>query len=525
MASWKDYLNAGLHNPAALTGELGEMYGFDLGDSYNNVIDLAMGAGYNNANFMGYSDNPYADALLSGLYDDFTPNWKTAKRGRAFVDSMLELQTQYGLMDYQNMNQMQLMAYQDSLTNPVRQAQLMRQAGINPDLAGLSGSSVSGGSAASGTAPKINSEGGSPLGDIGEVFSLASTFMGGIGGLFNNIASFSELMSRIPVNQAKAGLTVAQMTNEQLKSIGLDIKNRIDEFGLHSSLGSLARTLAPYINSGQTLDLSLLGLPDDQLKVLQSYMDVFKKSDIVEAERSDARTKIDSDTTQRSTNEATRIANEVAIAQMQSDPLYDTNRSVMIELMRPVRDMYYFLHTQDLELQKSVNKFMQTYYRLRRPADMADAENMRDYVTSQVYASDLMNSNPQLDSEARAAADQLSISLNKVLYSIEQKRNSMIMDLWDKMNFDNMDKIMPLIQQLTTQEFGERKINYILRSVSQGVEPAAHMLSSIAWGFGSGMFGGKQPRSAPAPRTVSPATVRPDGALFNGYDDYPMILQ
>ena len=518
MASWKDYLNAGLHNPAAATGGLGELYGFETGDSYNNVIDLAMGAGYNTDNFMGYSDNPYADALLSGLYDDFTPNWKTAKRGRAFVDSMLELQTQYGLMDYQNMNQMQLMAYQDSLTNPVRQAQLMRQAGLNPDLAGLSGSTVSGGSAASGSAPKITEESGGALGDIGEVFSLASTFMGGIGGLFNNIASFSELMSRLPLNEANAGLTIAQMTNEQLKSIGLEIKNRIDEFGLYNSLGNLARALSPYINDGQKLNLSLLGLSDDQFKIFQSYMDIFNDSDIVKAERSDAITKIDSNDTLRSTNEATRIANDVAIAQMQSDPLYNTNRSIMIELMRPIKDMYFFLHTEDLQLQKAVNEFMQTYYKLRQPGAMADAENMSDYASSQAIAADLMNDTYSLDAQSRAASDKLTIELNKVLYSIEQKRHKMIKELWDDMSFDNMDKIMPLIQQLTTQDFGERKINYILRTVSQGVEPAAKILSSISYGFGSGMFGRK------APRASSPTVSRTPGALYNGYDDVPMII-
>lgn len=508
MANWKDYANAALFNPGALIPGFSDMHGFETGDSYSNNIDMITGAGYNPDNYTGYSGNPYADAVSSGLYDDFAPFWGTAKRGRAMVDAMLELQSQYNLMDYQTGNQMSLMAYQDQLTNPVRQAQLMRAAGVNPDLAGIDGSSVSGGSAAGGTAPKIEEE-NLPFGDVGQAFSMASTFMGAAGGLFKNIASAAELLSRIPVNESEAGLKHALMTNEQLKSLGIETQNRINEFGLNASLGRLARQIAPYINDGQQLDLSLLGLTDEQMSIFEGYMDIFRDSDIVAAEKSDAVTKIDDNATQRSTNEATRIGNDIAVARAMANPWYDSNREVMISALRPVQNMYFHLQLKDQELQSAIKEFETNYYRLRSPWRKAQAENSADMAVTAEYTANDAYDVWAVRAEEEALVKTLSTQLFRVTNDIEKYKNTLIRDLWSQMTPDNIPQIYSVIHLLSTGEFGERKINYILKTANQGADVLYKTLMSLGYALdvGGGLMTKGLSKSVPKKYNNNPSAV------------------
>lgn len=508
MADWKDYANMALFNPGALIPGFSDMHGYETGDTYNNTIDAITGAGYDPENYTGYSDNPYADAVSSGLYDDFAPFWGTAKRGRAMVDAMLELQSQYSLMDYQTGNQMSLMAYQDELTNPVRQAQLMRAAGVNPDLAGIDGSSVSGGSAAGGTAPKIAEE-NLPFGDVGQAFSMASTFMGAAGGLFKNIASAAELLSRIPVNESEAGLKLAQMTNEQLKSLGIETQNRIAEFGLNSSLGRLARQIAPYIDDGQQLDLSLLGLTDEQMKIFQGYMDVFSSSDIVAAEKSDAVTRMDDNATKRSSNEATRIGNDIAIARATANPWYDTNREIMRQALMPVQNMYFELQKKDLELQKAIKQFEINYYKLRSPWRKAQAENSADMAVTAEYTANDAYDVWSVRAEEEALVKTLSTQLFRITNDIEVFKNTLVRDLWGQMTPDNIPQIYSVIHLLSTGEFGERKINYLLKTANQGADVLYKTLMSLGYALdvGGGLMTKGLSTSIPKKYNNNPSTL------------------
>ena len=310
--------------------------------------------------------------------------------------------------------------------------------------------------------------------------------MGAAGGLFKNIASAAELLSRIPVNESEAGLKLAQMTNEQLKSLGLETQNRIAEFGLNASLGRLARQIAPYINDGQQLDLKLLGLTDEQMKIFEGYMDIFRDSDIVAAQKSDAVTKIDDNTTKRSSNEAIRIGNDIAIARATANPWFDSNREIMRQALMPIQQTYFELQKKDLELQKAIKQFEINYYKLRSPWRKAQAENSADMAVTAEYTANDAYDVWSVRAEEEALVKTLSTQLFRITNDIEVFKNNLVRDLWSQMTPDNIPQIYSVIHLLSTGEFGERKINYLLKTANQGADVLYKTLMSLGYAIDVG---------------------------------------
>lgn len=175
---------------------------FPVGPS-NTGVSLT-GSGY------GSSDiNPYDLALIEGNYRDDPWEWITGKQARSLLAKSADLDAEVYLMNLEN-----------EYNSPLNQAIRMRQAGLNPDLQGVSQHT-----AASGSAPSATPD----LGGVSEVvnfFAIAFSIIKGGFGIFKNMqeaqqigAATENILTETAINEEKAKLYRQEVIKRSFSNI------------------------------------------------------------------------------------------------------------------------------------------------------------------------------------------------------------------------------------------------------------------------------------------------------------------
>ena len=203
----------------------------------SNFLDAMSLLGFD----VGFSNNPYGNYLRdfanlvankdNSIFDRFA--WNFMGNFLPLDDmyqQMLSFDASSAMMDLQVQNQMRLMDYQQELNSPFRQVQLMRQAGLNPDVLGLpSGAGiVSGGSAAMGSSPQFSAPNSAQQASAAASIRQAdaATHQAEISHM-NSLFNFSTDLARVFIEASEAESNIknkdadTELTMAKLDQVGL----------------------------------------------------------------------------------------------------------------------------------------------------------------------------------------------------------------------------------------------------------------------------------------------------------------
>ena len=193
----------------------------------------------------------------------------------------------------------------------------------------------------------------------------------------------------------------------------------------------------------------------------------------------------------------------------------------MRQALMPIQNTFFELQKKDLELQKAIKQFEINYYKLRSPWRKAQAENSADMAVTAEYTANDAYDVWAVRAEEEALVKTLSTQLFRITNDIEVYRNNLVRDLWAQMTPDNIPEIYSVIHLLSTGEFGERKINYILRTAQQGADALYKTLMGL--GYAVDVGGGLITKGAS--KAFSGGTTRVPGGLYNEpYNSVPEFM-
>ena len=179
-------------------------------DTYYPVDPSNTGVSLTDSGYGSSDINPYDLNLIEGNYKDDLWEWLTGKQERSLRAKSADLDAEVYLMNLEN-----------EYNSPLNQAIRMRQAGLNPDLQGVSQHT-----AASGSAPSATPDLGGSVSEIVNFFSTAFSIIKGGFGIFKSMqeaqqigAATENILTETSINQEKAKLFRQEVIKRSFSNI------------------------------------------------------------------------------------------------------------------------------------------------------------------------------------------------------------------------------------------------------------------------------------------------------------------
>lgn len=445
------------------------------------------------------SDDPYMSALMDYAMDSNT------NYGFSFADLLfasLNQQSQLDMMDAQLENQKELMSYEQELNSPANIASMMREAGLNPDLLGISGQAglASGGSAAmagNGTSfqlPNSNQLRQTDVNEQATIMNLIDSCFSFASDLANVFLRGKEHESQNKVNESQVDYNeqVIQNRRAELERMGLlneDLRIAIEHHNFDMIGG-----MTDYI----TDNYQKLGGKDfkdfDLLEIGDVYSPLFKQ--IWSNYGSSTPAKIE------------QIVNDTVLKKASFDLQYQDEKSRLL----------WEAFEADMEYRKQANQFLGVFFSELEPSIFSslknlEASNMMTYqetydpekdalsfnassessILEQAnYLKYLQKFNPELAAQvenARNSFEQTMIKYDSVIWGINNKLKTKALSAYSR---TQDDKYLSEYWRLETGQFGATKID---RIIGRFKDIAGGILSPIAEGVTAGLIGARAGRS------------------------------
>lgn len=444
------------------------------------------------------SDDPYMSALMEYAGDTDT------NYGFSFADLLfasLNQQSQLGMMDAQLENQKDLMAYEQELNSPANIAAMMREAGLNPDLLGISGQAglASGGSAAmagNGTSFNLPNSNQFRQTDVNEQAALMNlidscfSFASDLAGVFLRGKEF-ESQNKVNESQVDYNEQVIQNRRAELERMGLlneDMRIAIEQHNFDVIAG-----MTDYI----TENYQKLGGKDfkdfDMLELGDVYSPLFKQ--------------IWSNYGNSTPAKIEQVVNDTVLKKASFDLQYQDERSRLL----------WEAFEADITYRKEANQFLGVFFSELEPSIFAalknlESSNMMTYqetydpekdalafnassessILEQAnYLTYLQKFDPELAAKvenARNSFEKTMIKYDSVIWGIQNKLKTKAIAAYSN---TGDDKYLSEFWRLETGQFGATKVD---RTISRFRNVVGGILSPIAEGVAAGLIGSRTGR-------------------------------
>ena len=458
------------------------------------------------------SDDPYMAALMDYASDSNT------NYGFSFADLLfasLNQQSQLNMMDAQLENQKELMSYEQELNSPSNIAAMMREAGLNPDLLGISGQAglASGGSAAmsgSGTSfqlPNSNQLRQTDVNEQATLMNLIDSCFSFASDLANVFLRGKEHESQNKVNESQVDYNEQVIQNRRAELERMGLLNEDLRIAIEQNNFDMIKGMTDYI----TDNYQKLGGKDfkdfDLLEIGDVYSPLFKQ--------------IWSNYGNSTPAMIEQVVNDTVLKKASFDLEYQDERSRLL----------WEAFEADIEYRRQANQFFGVFFSELEPSIFAalknlEASNMMTYqetydperdalafnVSSESsileqanYLTYLQNFDPKLAAKvenARNSFEQTMIKYDSVIWGIQNKLKTKAIAAYSN---TGDDKYLSEFWRLETGQFGATKID---RNIKRFKDIAGGILSPIAEGVTAGLIGARAGRTAGAGRGYSyPSTT------------------
>ena len=469
----------------------------------------------NNDAVRGFLGNIDPSMLGDDAYMSFLQDWISNYGGDYGINmqdllyASLAQQNSYDSMDYQFELQKQLMDYQQQLNSPVSQVRMMRQAGLNPDLLGISGQAGIGEQA---SAPSPNGSNSFNMPNSAQSAQADAVQQAQLIDGVNSIFTFGAELARSILDSSLAlsdiGLKGSQqMYNEQMLS-NLGLTNETLSNTLLSQNISIADAITSYVSEyyndfgGKSfVDFDSLGFGPVLTPMLKSTWENFDGS-----LRKDIEKKVlEIESTVSSVRQS--FAKELSTQQMRA-ALADFKASEAIKDF--LTDFYSNIDPilkAELFNQKTSNELeFETEYDPELDAGALNSDNsMR--VRSNVYERNMLDQMGNGVTEGVLRKKQMDLS--SIIFDYERETQDIVRTLSVKAleayRDTNEQQYLDEYYRLTTGALPAARTDRIFNYIGQ----AGSVLSSIAYGAAAGLVGrrGRKSVRVNGNTTLSPYDV------------------
>lgn len=446
------------------------------------------------------SDDPYMAALMDYAGDSNT------NYGFSFADLLfasLNQQSQLGMMDAQLENQKELMAYEQELNSPANIASMMREAGLNPDLLGVSGQAglASGGSAAmagNGTSfqlPNSNQLRQTDVNEQATIMNLIDSCFSFASDLANAFLRGKEYETQNMVNESQVDYNEQVIQNRRAELERMGLLNEDLRIAIEQNNFDMIKGMTDYI----TDNYHKLGGKDfkdfDLLEIGDIYSPLFKQ--IWNNYGSSTPAKIE------------QVVNDTVLKKASFDLQYQDERSRLL----------WEAFEADLEYRRQANQFLGVFFSELEPSIFAslknlEASNMMTYQETYDPEKDALSFNASSESSileqanylkylqkfdpelsalvenARNSFEQTMIKYDSVVWGIQNTLKTKALSAY-KQTKD--DKYLAEFWRLETGQFGATKLD---RNIARFRDVSGGILYPIAEGVTAALVGARAGRSA-----------------------------